>query len=86
MPTTEPDLTPEERFREVAAILAAGILRLRTDRKPTEESPESSGISLDGGSPRLPHVLGSPKGGVWSPEDNGCPGTPPDSGLKTPGS
>ena len=30
MSTTDLPPTPEERFREVAAILAAGILRLRT--------------------------------------------------------
>ena len=30
MSTTDVPLSPEERFREVAAILAAGILRLRT--------------------------------------------------------
>jgi hypothetical protein len=52
MPTTELELTPEERFREIAAILAVGLLRLRTGRKPPEESPESSGISLDGATRR----------------------------------
>ncbi len=56
MPATEIELTPEERFREVAAILAAGLLRLRTGRMPLEEPQESSGISLDAGRPRLPHV------------------------------
>lgn len=30
MSTTDLPPTPEERFREVAAILAAGLLRLRT--------------------------------------------------------
>jgi hypothetical protein len=35
MHTTDADLTPAERLREIAAILAAGILRQRT-------RPESS--------------------------------------------
>jgi hypothetical protein len=102
MPSPEPELTPEERFREVASILAAGLLRLsleggvrspekdgRTRRAPTDSrlrTPDFGKNSLDAGRPRLPHLLGSSEGGVWSPEDNGCPGTPPDSGLKTPGS
>lgn len=30
MSTTDVPLSPDERFREVAAILAAGLLRLRT--------------------------------------------------------
>jgi len=57
MPSPEPELSPEERFREVAAILAAGLMRLRTGRKPTEDPSESSGIMLDAGHPQLPHVL-----------------------------
>ncbi len=37
--TTDADLTPAERLREIATILAAGILRLRT--RP-ESMPESA--------------------------------------------
>jgi len=60
MPATELEITPEERFREIATILAAGILRLRT--RPSahvitpEESAESSGISLDACHPRSPYI------------------------------
>jgi len=41
MPATEPDLTPEERFREIATILAAGLLRLRILPETTASSPTS---------------------------------------------
>ena len=36
--TTDNDLTPAERLREIAAILAAGILRLRTRHRLMPES------------------------------------------------
>lgn len=38
MHTTEADLTPSERLREIAAILATGILRLGTCAKSSPES------------------------------------------------
>ena len=38
MHTTDADLTPSERLREIAAILAAGLLRLRTCAKSSPES------------------------------------------------
>jgi hypothetical protein len=58
MPTTDLPPTPEERFREVAVILAAGLLRLKTRPQvaPTvgisradgapQKSSESAQISL----------------------------------------
>ena len=59
MPATEPELTPEERFRELAAILAAGILRLRIRPgaavSAPEESAESSRNSLDACRQQSPH-------------------------------
>jgi hypothetical protein len=38
MYTTDAELTPAERLHEIAAILAAGILRLRTRSGSTLES------------------------------------------------
>ena len=65
----EADLTPDERLCELAAILAAGILRLKTgpqlvatadvsapDSVP-EESSDSTQKRLDLSAPRSPHVL-----------------------------
>jgi hypothetical protein len=42
MPATDQDLTPAERLREIASILASGILRLRTLPESTASGPESS--------------------------------------------
>jgi hypothetical protein len=46
MPTTDLPPTPEERFHEVAAILAAGLLRLRTRPQiaATEDIPGEHAI------------------------------------------
>ena len=35
------DPTPDERLSEVAAILARGLLRLKTSRNLTSESPQN---------------------------------------------
>jgi hypothetical protein len=67
MHTTDARLTPMERLREVAAILAAGILRLRAIPKPAPGaacSPESEPdkLSESGRNPlevsaeHVPHV------------------------------
>ena len=64
MPTTDENLSPGERFREIASILAAGILRLRTRADSVASCPESSANnspkycrkSLDEDAPRLPDV------------------------------
>ncbi len=42
MPTTDLPPTPEERFREIAAILADGLLRLRTcpQATPAADMPD----------------------------------------------
>ena len=59
----DPDnLTPDQRRREVAAILARGVLRLRSkhlDPRPVGAAPEPGESSLE--VPRLsrPHVTGS---------------------------
>jgi len=36
---SEADLTPDDRFCEIASILAVGILRLKTIPKTTTETP-----------------------------------------------
>ena len=44
--TTEADLSPAERLREIAAILAAGILRLHTrPESMPEPAPDGPGSS-----------------------------------------
>jgi len=63
MPATEPNLTPEERFHEIATILAGGLLRLRTlpetppspPKSTPGKSPESRRNVLDGGRKSSPH-------------------------------
>jgi hypothetical protein len=63
MPATESHLTPEDRFREIATILAAGLLRLRTHpegppciaKSGPGKSPESRRNTLDGGPKSSPH-------------------------------
>jgi len=68
MHSTEADLSPDERRREIAAIFAAGILRLST-RPETTPEPASSGPEnapanqsdsiqkpLDSGGGTSPHV------------------------------
>lgn len=68
MHSTDADLTPAERRREIAAILAAGIVRLSTRPEATPD-PASSGAenapanrsysiqkSLDSGCRTSPHV------------------------------
>ena len=50
MHTTDAELTPAERLREIAVILAAGILRQRT--RP-ESSPESTACAPQSGSKKL---------------------------------
>ena len=46
LPKAEADLTPAERLQEIAAILAAGILRLHTRPEsmpePASDGPESA--------------------------------------------
>ena len=42
MQSTDGDLTPAERFREIAAILATGLLRLKT-RPESLPDPADSG-------------------------------------------
>jgi len=57
MPATESHLTAEDRFHEIATILAAGLLRLRTRpeappctaKSRSGKSPESRRNVLDGG-------------------------------------
>ena len=63
MPATEPNLTSEERFHEIATVLAAGLLRLRILPETTASSPtnipgkssESRRNSLDGCRKSSPH-------------------------------
>ena len=45
MPGTE-NLSPEDRLREVAAILAKGILRLPPEHAAPKETSDSGRISL----------------------------------------
>ena len=47
---SDADLTPDERFREIAAILVAGILRLRA--RP-ESMPESAPGGAESDSKKL---------------------------------
>jgi hypothetical protein len=67
MQTTDARLTPIERLREIAAILATGILRLRTIPKPapetvyspkskTEKLSESGRNPLEVSATHSPHV------------------------------
>ena len=49
-PLTE--LAPDQRFKQIAAILAKGVIRyqrsvLRSESRPDEESPESSPDALE---------------------------------------
>ena len=69
MRQTEVDLSPDERRREIAAIFAAGILRLSTRPQAmpkhansavqdgTEEVSDSAQEHLDLSAPPSPHVL-----------------------------
>ena len=68
MHSTDADLSSHERRREIATILAAGILRLMTrpESAPeaalpgaetgSEESPDSAQKRLDLSAPPSPHV------------------------------
>jgi len=68
MHPSDADLSPDERRREIAAILAAGILRLSTcpgiAPEPTSpgaddapaNSPDSAQKPLDSGGASSPHV------------------------------
>ena len=65
MPVPEADLTPDERLREVAAILARGVLRLRPgvdvpadpdDSRPPEKLSESRRNCLEGVATSRPHL------------------------------
>ena len=53
MPNSPPtELTPEQRFKQVAAILAKGVVRYQrsvrcSESRPDEESPESSPGGLE---------------------------------------
>ena len=48
MPSAERPLSSKDRFREVAALLAQGLLRLRTyPVNASEKPPEFSTIRLD---------------------------------------
>ena len=58
-------MSPSQRRREIAAILARGVLRLRQCRENTHDSPlsrtvekssESGRNCLDGGAKTSPHV------------------------------
>jgi len=50
-------MTPDERLAELAAILARGVLRLRTQAGINpKESVESGQKPLDSGCRRSPHV------------------------------
>lgn len=56
-PTDAADVHPEQRQREVAAILAAGVIRMRVRRSATSSSGRTaagmSQISPDSGETRL---------------------------------
>lgn len=57
MPFAERTLTPKDRFREVAALLARGLLRLKTyPPDASKKSSESRGIRLDVRRGTSPHV------------------------------
>jgi len=68
MHPTDADLSPAERRREIAAILAAGVLRLTTRPEATPVSttcdagdasaqrPDSAEKPLDSGGASSPHV------------------------------
>ena len=65
MPVPEADLTPDERLREVAAVLARGVLRLRptaraspgsAEFRPPEKVSESRRNCLEGGAASRPHL------------------------------
>jgi len=59
---TEADLSRDERRREIAAILAAGILRLTTRR---EVMPEHSDCTPQSGAENLPHSPRKPLLSIW---------------------
>jgi len=56
-PADAPDLHPEQRQREIAAILAAGVIRMRVRRAATSSSRRTpacmSEISPESGETRL---------------------------------
>ena len=60
MYTTDVPLSPEERFREIAAILAAGVLRLKTRPEslsaclPVASATQTGGSAAQAGSPESP--------------------------------
>ena len=65
MHTTDADLTPAERLREIATILARGVLRLRQcaqtspvsgESRMPEKASKSCRDSLDEGAKTSPHV------------------------------
>ena len=54
---TDPNLTPDERFHEIAAILAKGVLRLgMLQPAPPENSPTSPQKALDVAAEQRLHV------------------------------
>lgn len=55
-PTDSAPLTPHERLRELAALLATGVHRLRTNRSA---SPECGGIPAESPRTGLESVAGS---------------------------
>lgn len=54
MPAT--DLSPEERFHQIAGLLARGILRLHSRPTPPETAPESPKKALELTPKISPHV------------------------------
>ena len=40
------DMSPDARFDELASILAAGVLRLRTSRNRSAERPEATSTNV----------------------------------------
>ena len=57
MPSAERPLSPREHFHEFAALLARGVLRLRTyPSNASQKPPEFSEIRLDVRRDISPHV------------------------------
>ena len=57
---TDPqDMTPDQRRSEVAAILAAGFLRLKC--RPAPPDPPGANMSPPGAPPAAPHAARRPR-------------------------
>ena len=77
MHSTDADLSPNERRREIATILAAGILRLST--RP--EALSACGSPAQAGTPQpassgVGDGLGEPSNSAQKPLDSGCRTSP----------